>query len=1134
MNQDAYLRFPTLHADTLSFVADDDLWQVSPRGGVARRLTAGLSEPSTPCLSPDGRWLAFIGRDEQHAEVYVMTAEGGPAKRLTWLGPDTLVRGWTPDGHILFVSTHGQPFFRNYRAYTISPEGGAPQLLPLGQVNHLAFGPAGARVIGRNTADPARWKRYRGGTAGHLWVDADASGNFRRMTELRGNITSPMWLGGRIYHLSDFEGVGNLYSCLPDGGELQRHTHHEDFYARNAQTDGKRIVYQCGARLWLHQPASDAVAESSLPIDVRTPAHRTQAARRFVPAADHLGSVHVHPAGHSVAIEARGKLVTMALWEGAVIQHDDDAAGNAADAAGDAASARLRHGQWLADGSTLVAVSDASGEERITLFGNAAVRALAWDVGHVTALRAAPRGSLVAIANHRNEVLIGDTASGVLTAVDKSDDGRSDDLAWSADGLWLAYTFQTGPRHVAIKLFGVAHASRTLVTQPEFRDYSPSFDPDGKYLYFLSLRTFDPVYDSVQFELSFPRAARPYLIALRSGGAPPFDPAPKGMQEDAPGAATAGVVVGGGVGGAGASDTEAGSAQAVAGLAVPPLQIDLPGIAQRIAAFPVAENRFGKLVGAARGKVVWSVQGIVGAHGRGGHKEAPAKLEVFDFATLRAEPLVDKADAFELAADHVTLLLREAKRLRAISVHVKPAQAREEATAASGPPSRKSGWLDLERIRIAVEPQREWRQMLREVWRLQRDQFWAVNMSGVDWAAVYARYQPLVARVATRGELSDLVWEMQGELGTSHAYEMGGDHRKPPAVALGFLGADTRFVSAEAGYEITRLVCGDAWDAGADSPLNAVGVEAKIGERIVAVNGQRVSRERPPQALLVHQANAKVELTLAPGDVEVGPAGTATSINTTTTTTTTTTTLRNVLVHTLADEVPARYREWVERNRAWVHEQSGGRVGYFHLPDMMAAGYAEFHRYFNAECDRDALIVDVRYNRGGHVSQLLLEKVARKRIGYALTRWGRPSPYPDEAVAGPVVALTNEHAGSDGDIFSHSFKLMGIGPLVGTRTWGGVVGIWPRHALVDGTATTQPEFAYWFRDAGFGVENYGTDPQIEVDNAPQDAAAGRDRQLEVALATALAEIERVGVKAPDFGARPALAAPLLPGRDAGR
>jgi tricorn protease len=242
-----------------------------------------------------------------------------------------------------------------------------------------------------------------------------------------------------------------------------------------------------------------------------------------------------------------------------------------------------------------------------------------------------------------------------------------------------------------------------------------------------------------------------------------------------------------------------------------------------------------------------------------------------------------------------------------------------------------------------------------------------------------------------------------------------------------------------------------------------------------------------------------------------------------------------VVVTTLADEVPARYRVWVEAYRAWVHARSGGRIGYFHVPDMMSAGFAEFHRYFRTECDRDALIVDLRYNRGGHVSELLLEKVARKRIGYNLARWCTPASYPDEAVAGPVVALTNEHAGSDGDIFSHGFKLMGIGPLVGTRTWGGVIGIWPRHKLVDGTETTQPEFSFWFQDVGWGVENYGTDPTIEVDNAPHDAAAGRDRQLETAVATALDLLERTPAARPAFDNRPVLARSILPprGRSAG-
>jgi tricorn protease len=1067
MSELAYLRYPSLQGDTVLFVTDDDLWQVSASGGVARRLTAGLSEPSTPCQSPDGQSIAFVSRDEQHSEVYLMPSGGGLARRMTWLGPDTMVRGWTPEGHILFVTTYGQPFFRNYRAFTLDPAGGLPQLLPYGQVNHLAFGTNGVKVIGRNTADPARWKRYKGGTAGHLWIDEAGDGTFRRMDELAGNLTSPMWLDGRVYFLSDYEGVANLYSCLPDGSGVQRHTDHDAFYARHAYTDGKRIVYQCGADIWLYDPAADTTQR----LDIEIRSHRTQAVRRFVKAEEHLGSFYLHPAGHSVALDARGKLFSCALWEGAVRQH------------GERDGVRYRHGQWLADGETVIAVSDASGEERVVVFEESGARELEWDLGRVVALRAAPKGRRIALSNHRNEVFVGDLDSGTFVQIDRSACGATDDLAWSPDGAWLAYSFATSTRHTAIKLYEVAKKTSTLATQPEFRDYSPSFDPGGRYLYFLSLRTFDPVYDSVQFELSFPRAARPYLIALQARGPVPFDPAPKGLAKPEPGEA----------------DKKPPSTS--------DLRIDLDGIALRVAPFPVAENRFGKIAGAADNKVVWSVLPIAGAHGRGGHKDAKGNLEVFDFDSQRTEPLADQVDSFELAADNTTILYRDGKRLRAIAAVVPPGSDKKGNKGESDKPSRASGWLDLDRLRVSVEPRSEWRQMLREVWRLQRDQFWVSDMSGTDWAAVYTQYEPLLTRVSTRGELSDLIWEMQGELGTSHAYEMGGDHRRPPSVALGFLGADLRLADDES-YEITRIVAGDPWDAGADSPLNAVGVEARVGERIVAVNGQSVSRARPPQSLLVHQAASKVELTLASGTGKKAK-------------------LRHVVATTLNDEVPARYREWVERNRAFVHERSKGRVGYFHLPDMMAAGFAEFHRYFGVECDRDGLIVDVRYNRGGHVSSLLLEKVARRRIGYAQARWSTLTSYPEDAVAGPVVALTNEHSGSDGDIFSHGFKLMGIGPLVGTRTWGGVIGIWPRHMLVDGTTTSQPEFSFWFKDVGWGVENYGTDPQIEVDNAPHDALAQRDRQLEAAVDTALDLIERVGTGKPEFGPPPVLRRPEL-------
>ena len=321
-------------------------------------------------------------------------------------------------------------------------------------------------MIGRNTADPARWKRYRGGTAGHLWVDAAGSGSFRRMGELQGNITSPMWIDDRIWFLSDFEGVGNLYSCAPDGSALRRHTDHAEFYARHAASDGERIVYQCGAELWLFDPARDR----SERLDIVVPSARTQAARRFVPAAEHLQGVQLHPAGHSLALEARGQIFTMALWEGAVHRHGS-------------VPARRRLGQWLADGQTLVAASDASGEERIEVHAGDAVRELPWDLGRVTALRAAPQGRQVAIANHRNQLWVGDVDSGSLTLADHSEYGRIEDPVWSPCGGWLAYTFATSTRHTAIKLCEVTATGtgRTLLaTQPEFRDYAPAFDPEGQ------------------------------------------------------------------------------------------------------------------------------------------------------------------------------------------------------------------------------------------------------------------------------------------------------------------------------------------------------------------------------------------------------------------------------------------------------------------------------------------------------------------------------------------------------------------------------------------------------------------------------------------------------------------------------
>jgi tricorn protease len=1076
-----YYRYPTVRAEKIAFVSEDDLWLAEFSGGIARRLTTSVSEISFPRFSPDGHWLAFVGREEGNPEVYVMPAEGGPARRVTFLGGGVCVAcGWTADGsEILFASDYGSPFERETQAFAVPLEGGAPRALNLGHAATIAIARGGETVIGRNALDPARWKRYRGGTAGDLWIDPTGAGTFRRLISLQGNLVWPLFVGERVYFVSDHDGIGNVYSCERDGADLRKHSDEREYYARYPSTDGRTIVYGAGAEL----RAIDTRDESVRTIEVATPSTAPQTVRRFVESSQRLEHFAPSPDGTQIALVSRGQPYTMPLWEEAVTHH------------GRGSRVRYRLLEWMPDGNRVVLVDDAEGAERIIELdpaqdqGEKPRELTDTRIGRVTELAVSPSQNLIAFTNHRREFFLLDAAERELRKIDESPGDVTSRLAFSPDGRYLAYTWSPSHDVGIIRVCKVKSGEKFDVTSALRVDANVVWDPEGDYLYFLSTRDFNPVYDALQFDLSFPYAMRPFAVALRKDVRSPFVPKPAPVHKEH------------------RPDDEIGKKSKA-----PKVEIDFEEIQGRVIAFPVEEGRYDDIV-AVRRRVLFTrfaLKTIKVPGDRWYEKDEPSgELLAYDFDAQRLATIAREVDEIRLASDNRTLVYTSGDRLRAIDAGGDFPDEDAEEPKSGSEPGRRSGWIDLARISVLVEPRDEWTQMLREAWRLQREHFWDERMSGVDWDIVYERYARLLPRVRARGELSDLIWEMQGELGTSHAYEIGGDYREAPNYRRGFLGCDLAWDDKLEGWRIDKIYRGDSWERNFDSALAAPGLEIEVGDAIVAVGGRRVERTVSVDELLINAANREVTLTILPGSKKSEK--------------------RRVLVKALESDTTLRYRAWVTANREYVHARTGGEVGYLHIPDMGPWGFSEFHRGFLTEFNRGGLIVDVRYNRGGHVSPLLLEKLARKRIGYDVMRYGAPVPYPPESVGGPMVALTNQFAGSDGDIFSHAFKLYKLGPLVGKRTWGGVIGINPLHRLVDGTITTQPEFSFWFVDVGWGVENHGTDPDYDIDIAPHDAHAGDDPQMEKALEL-ISKLRATTNGKPSFESRPNLSLPFVPTR----
>jgi tricorn protease len=847
----SYLRFPHLHGDSLVFVAEDDVWTAPLAGGRAVRLTADDVPVKSPRFSPDGGLVAWTSTKDGAPEVRVAEADGGAARRVTYWGDlRTRLAGWLPDGRIVATSATREHTFANTWAYAVPALGGRPHRLDYGPVSAVAY-QGRSVLVGRTMArDMAWWKRYRGGTAGTLWWDPEGTGELTRiLAELDGQLDAPMLVGDRIVFLSDHEGHGNLYSVDRSGADLRRHTDHgadgRDFYARHASTDGVRIVYESAGEIYL----LESLDREAKPVDVRLGGPRTDREPHRVTPSRWLTGAVPDETGRASVVGIRGTVHRLT--------HRDGPARTLLAEQG----VRARLAQPLG-ADRAIWVDDATGEDAVAISpldphaegAPELVRYADGQVGRVLELAASPDGTLAALATHDNRLLVLDTATGALREPARGAAGEIAGLAFSPDSRWLAYEDPIEPGLSRIMMVDLTDDSLTAVTEPRFVDTDPVFTTDGRYLAFLSRRSFDPIYDEHSFDLTFPASWRPFLVPLAARTPSPFGWGPDGRPvsgadaepEDPPATDEA-------------EESPATKEEKQTQDAPPETVVDVEGLTDRVVPIPVPEGRYRGL-GAAKDCLLWlsvPVTGVLGT-GRGEGEDPAPVLERFDLKRRKLDTIADPAHGYAVSGDGNRLVVRDSRTLRVL---------RPDRSGSSAPSDSDGDEfeIDLDRISVTVDPAAEWRQMFDEAGRLMRDHYWIEDMAGVDWAAELERYRPLVDAVGSTDDLVDLLYELQGELGSSHAYVVGrgggGDFGGRP----GFLGADLDVVDGE--WRVTRVLPPETSAPEARSPLSEPGVDVRAGDVLLEVAGRPVDPELGPNPLLLGRADTLTELTVraAPG-----------------------------------------------------------------------------------------------------------------------------------------------------------------------------------------------------------------------------------------------------------------------------
>ncbi|MFT4636735.1 MAG: tricorn protease [Verrucomicrobiales bacterium] len=1041
---EGYYRYPALHGNVIVFCAEGDLWTVPTSGGLARRLSSHPGEETHPHIAPDGKTLAFTASYEGPEELYTMPVEGGLPRRWTYEAEASTSTGWTPQGELVYTTSHFSTL-PDLQLVAIDPKTNEVRRIPLSQGAEASFDASGDTVFFVRPTDHRNvTKRYTGGTARQIWRYTDGDEEAIKLTtDHPGESHHPMWWNDRIYFITDRDGTMNLWSMKDHGGDYRQHTKHKDFDVRQPSLSNRKVAYHRAGDLWLHdlQSGEDRIVSIKLVSDL------DQLREKWVTdPADYITHVGLHPKGEQVVITTRGRVFVMPVKNGRTVNLSQKP------------GVRFRDAVFTADGEDILALSDESKEFEF-------VRLPANGIGDSTALtrdggvlrydgRPSPDGKWLTYRDHDQDLWLLEMASGLQRKVSTNNNGVRG-VSWSPDSRWLAFEQTANNTFTQIFLHHVEDGSLVTLTSDRANSSDPVWHPSGEWIYFLSDRNFQTLVGSPwgprQPEPYFDRKMKLYHVSLKRGLRSPFRPDDELNKKPEP-----------------ESDPDKDPKKEKPDDAKVAVVIDAKDIQQRIQEVPIAAGNYANLQGNA--KALYFTQRDTGLRPKT-HLIA-VKIGNDD---PKPETLTDDINGFEVSADGKTMIIRKDKSLYVVEADVTEINKLAEKK------------IDFGQWSFSINVREDWRQMFTDAWRMERDYFYDPGMHGVDWDAMHAKYLPLVDRITTRAELSDLIGRLVGELSALHTSVRYGDLREgPDNVSVPSLGARFTRDQKAKGYRIDYIYRADPDYPHERSPLDHPELKVTAGDVIEQINGVAGLSANSIGELLRNQAGKQVRLAIrkASGD------------------------LLDAIVVPTSNARQLRYDDWEYTRRLKVEEKTDRKIGYVHLQSMGSSDLEQWYREFYPVFDRQGLIIDVRHNRGGNIESFILEKLMRKAWMYWQSREHRPEWNMQYAFRGHLVVLCDENTASDGEAFADGFRRLGLGKVIGTRTWGGEIWLSSNNRLSDNGLARAPSAGVYGPEGKWLIEQIGVIPDIEVDNLPHATFHGEDTQLDAAITYLLDEIEK--------------------------